>query len=155
MLLISFSVDASELKRDKFSFQLAGKWEIKNKENATSVAAFKQGITTKEFMLTVMHPSNQEETVKYLQDIQDYITNLSQVYSNLKVVNEYTEYKTKYGAPFMYIAYSDSASKGFYIGASLGSSAGILMITFKGTGGYQEAVEEFKQILESMRLDTQ
>jgi len=154
MWLISFSANAAELKMDKFSFQLAGKWTIQNKENATSTAVSTEGGKKKEFILTVMHPSSQEETVKFLQDIQDYITNLHQVYSNLKTKTKYSEYKTEYGAPFMYVTYSDDAGKGFYIGGSLGSSAGILMIIFKGSGTHAEAEKEFKQIMESMKLET-
>lgn len=153
VLLISFSVDAAELKLEKFSFQLPGNWSVKQKDNATSVALLAQDGKKKELAVTVMHPSSPEETVKFLQDIQDYITNLKEVYSHLKVETKYSEYKTKYGAPFMYITYSDEAGKGFYIGASLGSDVGILMITFKGQGNYSAAVKEFKQILESMKLD--
>lgn len=153
LLLISLSVAASELRMDKFSFQFPGNWTVHTNENGAKSAVYKGSDKNREFILTVFQPSNKEETVKFLVDIQDYITNLDQVNSHLKVVTKYTEYTTKYGAPFMYITYSVNSNKGFFIGASLGSSSGILMITYEGGGSYKDAEKEFKEILESMKIE--
>lgn len=152
LLLISHVVDAAELRFENFSFNFAGNWEVHSTESGSTAAVYKGSDKKREFILTIMQPSNQEEAVKYLKDIQDYITNLDQVNSDYKVETKYTEYKTKYGAPFMYITYADNNTKGFFIGASLGSNAGILMITFEGSGSPKTGVEEFKEILESMSI---
>lgn len=153
LLLISFSIEASELTLEKFSFQLKGDWGVHSNENGSKSAIFKGSDRKKAFILSVFHPGSQEQALKFLVDIQDYITNLDQVNNSLKVEHEYSEYKTKSGAPFMYITYSDKNNKGFFIGSSLGSSAGILMITYEGSGGHKDAVEEFKEILESMKIE--
>jgi len=153
LLLISFAIDASELKSDQFSFQLAGEWDLTTKDDGAKSAIYKGSDKKRAFMLSVYHPATQEETVKFLVDIQDYITNLNKVNSDLTVEKKYTEYKSKSGAPFMYITYSDKKHKGFFIGCSLGSSAGILLITFEGSGDYKEATKEFVTILDSMNIE--
>jgi len=105
------------------------------------------------FILSVYRPAAQDEAVKFLIDIQDYITNLDKVNSDLKVEVPYSEYQSKGGAPFMYVTYADKKHNGFFIGASLGSSAGVLLITFEGNGNYQDAISEFKTIADSMKIE--
>jgi len=153
LLLFSISVNAAELKLDGFSFQFPGNWKVDNNENGSKSAIFDSNGKKKEFELTVLHPTTEEETIGFLENIQDYIGNIYQVNNSLKIVQNFSEYKTKSGAPFMYIVYSGKNSDEFFIGSSLGSTSGILMITFAGIGGHVDAVAEFKGIIETMSID--
>lgn len=71
--------------------------------------------------------------------------------NRLKLDKTYSGYKTVRGAPFKYIAFSRAENQEFFIGASLGSNFGVILITYEGNRDLRGAIKELNSIVDSMK----
>ena len=149
--LFSTGSYAAEISSSDFSFQLPGDWKISVDKNGTQTA---QRIHTKEqraFILSIPKPRDIEEGSQMLLAWQNIMEEQGQKDKRLKLDKTYGGYKTVRGAPFKYIAFSRAENQGFFIGASLGSNFGVILITYEGNRDLRGAIKELNSILDSMK----
>jgi len=151
VLLSTFTVHAAEVASGKFSFHLNGEWSVTKDENGSITAVQQNKERTRAFILSVHKLSTSKEIIDALLYLRNYLDNLSNENNALVKEVDFTQYKTSAGAPFDYVAYTDKAQKGFFVGATLGSNSGVVLVTYEGSGNYKEGVSELKVILNNMK----
>lgn len=152
VLLCPLTLHAAEVASGKFSFHLNGEWSITKDGNGSITAVQQNKETTRAFILSVHTLTSREEIIDALLYLRNYLDNLPNENSALVKESDFTQYKTSGGAPFDYIAYTDKAQNGFFIGATLGSNSGVVLVTYEGSGNYKNGVRELKVILNNMKI---
>lgn len=151
-LLFPFAVHATDVASGKFSFDLKGEWHVTKDEKSGAITAVQQNKEKpRAFILSVHKLASTKQTIDALLYLRNYLNHLSNKNHALVKEADFTQYKTRGGAPFDYIAYTDKARKGFFIGAILGSNAGVVLVTYEGRGSYKNGTAELKSILDHMR----
>ena len=151
LVLLIPRVYATNVVSGKFSFNLPGKWEVTTEKNGALRAQKKTKGYLRVFILSVEYPRSTKEVSKFLLYLRNYLGNLEKDDKGLKKQTEFAQYVSKGGAPFTYVAYSDVTQKGFFVGATLGSNHGVILITYEGNTTYVRAVKELKSIMDTMK----
>lgn len=146
-LLLFTGASATELVAGNFKFDLEGTWDISENSGTTTAVEDK---TNKAFIISIYYPNSIGEGAKMLASMKSYLSNLETQNPGLREVHSMNRLAMEGIPPWELVSYEDSVSKGYFIGACLGSSAGLIMITFEGRSSVSEGVNQLKEILSSM-----
>ena len=152
LLLFPAALHATEVASGRFSFNLNGDWSVTEEDYDAVTAVLQSNEINRAFILSVHKLASSEEIVNTLLYLRNYLGSLSEENGALVKEADFKQYKTESGAPFDYIVYTDEAQSGFFIGATLGSNSGVVLVTYEGSGSYQDGIDELKAILDNMKI---
>ena len=152
ILLSSLALQATDVDTGKFLFHLNGEWSVFKNKDGAYIAEQHQEKSSRTFIVSVYEIDSSEKILETMVSLRSYLENLSQDDAMLKKETDFIPYETKNEAPFDYIAYTVKGQDGFFTSATLGSSFGVILITYEGNGNYKNGVKELKSILDKMKV---
>ena len=151
MLGINFSIYAQEVTYKNVQINFKQEWSINHGASGELIAF--QSDTKKAFILSIHYPQGAEAGAKQLIELANVSKPAMLNVDGVKLVEENVDIALENGMTFQSNIFTTAFDKRFLMVSTLGSNAGILVITYEGEGtSTANAIREFRGIVEGLKL---
>lgn len=148
---INFSIHAQEVTYKNVQINFKQEWSINHGASGELIAF--QSDTKKAFILSIHYPQGAEAGAKQLIELANVSKAAMLNVDGVKLVEENVDIALENGMTFQSNIFTTAFDKRFLMVSTLGSNAGILVITYEGEGtSTANAIREFRGIVEGLKL---
>lgn len=154
LIIFSFCTNApaQEVKYKNVIINFKDQWKISQGENGELIAL--KEATKQAFIVSMYYPKGIEEGKQYLIASQEIPKQALVRTDGVKLVKENVDIKVDNHLSFQGNVYMTMYDKRFLISVSLGSNAGILLVTYEGEGNdIDKAIQQFKTLAHEITLE--